>query len=131
MAKITMEHHDDIVRVLSKEVWLTDMQARLYVLIATRGAMDVVHIAGELETSEDEAESAASRLMELGGLIDYGVGMFESMHPRFSAVNMYRKACEERGMVPSRNNAIDNVGAALERDYDRARAKYDREGGRA
>ena len=116
--------HEDIERVLSREAGLDEAQARVYVLIATRGAMDAAGAARELGIGEEDALAAARSLVGLGGLIDYGNGRFESMHPRFSAVNMYRRSREARGLPAPRNDAIDNVGSALERDYDRARAKY-------
>lgn len=124
-----MEDHADIARVLAREVRITEEAARLYVLVATSGAMDAAGAAARLGIGEEEARSAAAVLVRLGGFIDYGGGRFESMHPRFSSVNMYRKSCESRGEAPGRNDAIDNVGSALERDYDRARAKYGRAGG--
>lgn len=115
--------HDGIAGVLSREAGLDAAQARTYVLIATSGAMDAARVAGELGIGEDEALEAARALVALGGLIDYGNGRFESMHPRFAAVNMYRKSCEAAGRAPSRNDAIDGVGASLEGEYDRARAR--------
>lgn len=123
-----MDKHADISRVLVREVGLSDIQAKLYVLVATSGAMNAMRASSELGISEADALDAANHLVKLGGFIDYGEGRFESMHPRFSAVNMYRKSCEAQGVTPTRNNAIDNVGAALERDYDHARTKYNKTG---
>ncbi|MCY4252805.1 MAG: hypothetical protein OXD41_05845 [Thaumarchaeota archaeon] len=123
--------HDGIAAVLSREAGLDAAQARTYVLIATGGAMDAARVAGELGIGEDEALAAARALVALGGLIDYGNGRFESMHPRFAAVNMYRKSCEAAGREPSRNDAIDGVGASLEGEYDRARDKRGTRGGGA
>ena len=34
--------------------------------------------------------------MGLGAFIDISETEFEAMHPRFTAVNMYRKMCERR-----------------------------------
>jgi len=121
--------HDGIAGVLSREAGLDAAQARTYVLIATSGAMDAARVAGELGIGEDEALAAARALVALGGLIDYGNGRFESMHPRFAAVNMYRRSCEAAGRAPSRNDAIDGVGASLEAEYDLARARHGAEGG--
>ena len=50
-------------------------------------------------------------------------GRFEALHPRFAAVNMYRRRCERMGVRPGRNRAVDGIGAALERPYDDARTK--------
>ena len=126
-----MRAHEDVERILSREIGLEEIRSRMYVLIATHGAMDAAGLAGELGVSEAEALEAARALVALGGLIDYGNGRFESMHPRFSIVNMYRKASIARGQEPPRNKSIDNAGAALEKDYDHARAKYGARGGEA
>lgn len=121
-----MGEHEGICGVLTREIGLTSQQAKLYVLVATNGAMDAQTAASKLEITAKEASECADRLVELGGFIDYGNGRYESMHPRFSSVNMYRRSCQERGQTPGQNFAIDNVGSALERDYDHARTKYDK-----
>ena len=36
----------------------------------------------------------ARKLVDLGGFIDMPNDEFETMHPRFTAVNMYRRMCE-------------------------------------
>lgn len=125
---IHMNEHADIARVLVREIGLSDEQARLYVLVATNGAMNAASAAGKLGISDEAALACANRLVDLGGFIDYGEGRFESMHPRFSSVNMYRRSCQERDQTPGQNFAIDNVGSALERDYDHARTKYNKTG---
>ncbi len=121
-----VDQHKDIAGVLTREVGLSDEQARLYVLIATSGAMSASEAAARLGIGDAAARESADRLVALGGFIDYGEGRYESMHPRFSSVNMYRRSCQERGQTPGQNFAIDNVGSALERDYDRARTKYNK-----
>ena len=45
------------------------------------------------------------------------------MHPRFTAVNMYRKHCEKEKIEFKRNVTVDNIGVALEIPYDDARTK--------
>ena len=48
---------------------------------------------------------------------------FEAMHPRFTAVNMYRKMCEREHIEFKRNKIVDNIGVILEQAYDDARTK--------
>jgi hypothetical protein len=45
------------------------------------------------------------------------------MHPRFTAVNMYRKMCEREHIEFKRNKIVDNIGVVLEQPYDDARTK--------
>ena len=48
---------------------------------------------------------------------------FEAMHPRFTAVNMYRKMCEREKIEFKQNKTVDNIGVILEKPYDDARTK--------
>ena len=48
------------------------------------------------------------------------------MHPRFTAVNMYRKMCERENIDFKKNLIVDNIGIALEEPYDDVRTKYNK-----
>lgn len=113
----------DLARVeadLVSEIGLEPVQARAYVLINARGMMSAPELAAALGVPGAEAGRAAAALEGLGALIEVS-GRFEAMHPRFTAVNMYRRMCERRGEAPGRNKAVDAIGAALEQPYDDAR----------
>ena len=86
--------------------------------------MNGSRISKELDISEDEAINNSKKLMELGAFIDMPNNEFESMHPRFTAVNMYRKMCERKQIEFKKNLKIDNIGVVLEKPYDDARTKY-------
>ena len=40
---------------------------------------------------------------------------FEAMHPRFTAVNMYRKMCEREHIEFKRNKIVDSIGVVLDK----------------
>ena len=61
--------------------------------------------------------------MEFGALIDFSETEFEAMHPRFTAVNMYRRMCEREGIEFKRNKIVDSIGVILEKPYDDVRTK--------
>jgi hypothetical protein len=61
--------------------------------------------------------------MTLGAFIDFSETEFEAMHPRFTAVNMYRKMCERENVEFKQNKIVDNIGVILEKPYDDARTK--------
>jgi hypothetical protein len=86
--------------------------------------MNGSRISKELDITEDEAINNSKKLMELGAFIDMPNNEFESMHPRFTAVNMYRKMCERKQIEFKKNLKIDNIGVVLEKPYDDARTKY-------
>ncbi len=48
--------------------------------------------------------------MGLGAFIDISETEFEAMHPRFTAVNMYRKMCEREHIEFKQNKIVDNIG---------------------
>ena len=86
--------------------------------------MNAENIAKQLEISTDEASDNSKKLMELGGFIDMPDNEFEAMHPRFTAVNMYRKMCTREEIEFKKNLTVDNIGVVLEKPYDDARTKY-------
>jgi len=113
-----------IENLLVSEIKLSPIQARIFLLVVTHGRMNAENIAKQLEISTDEALDNSKKLMELGGFIDMPDNEFEAMHPRFTAVNMYRKMCEREQIEFKKNLKVDNIGVVLEKPYDDARAKY-------
>jgi hypothetical protein len=104
-------------------VKLTAIQARLFLLVVTQGKMTAQKIGGKLGISSNDASVLGKQLVELGGFIEITENEFEAMHPRFTAVNMYRKMCEKEKIEFKRNVTVDNIGVALEMPYDDARTK--------
>ena len=113
-----------IENLLVSEIKLSPIQARIFLLVVTHGRMNAENIAKQLEIGTDEASDNSKKLMELGGFIDMPESEFEAMHPRFTAVNMYRKMCERVQIEFKKNLKVDNIGVVLEKPYDDARAKY-------
>ena len=108
---------------LISEIKLTPIQAKVYLLITLYGKMSSSQIAKKLKISSESAQKTATDLMGLGAFIDISETEFEAMHPRFTAVNMYRKMCERENIEFKRNKIVDNIGVILEQPYDDARTK--------
>jgi hypothetical protein len=108
---------------LTSELKLSPIQAKVFLLITCFGKMSAHTIAEKLKISHDDALRIAKDLMALGAFIDISETEFEAMHPRFTAVNMYRKLCERENMEFKRNKIVDNIGVLLEKPYDDARTK--------
>jgi len=111
---------------LTSVIKLTNLQAKIFLLIVTEGKMTAKKISNTLRISIDDAYSNGKQLIELGSLIEISENEFEAMHPRFTAVNMYRKMCEREKVEFKRNVTVDNIGVLLERPYDDARTKYNK-----
>jgi len=108
------------------EVRLTKNQAEVFLLVTLKGKMSANQIANTLEISAEDALEISQKLVELGGFIDMPETEFEAMHPRFTAVNMYRKMCERENIDFKKNSNVDNIGIALEESYDDVRTKYNK-----
>ena len=108
---------------LISEIKLTPIQAKIYLLITWYGKMSSLQIADKLKIKSEFAQKTATELMSLGAFIDISDTEFEAMHPRFTAVNMYRKMCEREHIEFKRNKVVDNIGVILEQAYDDARTK--------
>ena len=115
-----------ITKTLVSEIKLTENQAKIFLHIVIHGRMNTTQISNDLHISFDDATQNSKKLVELGGFIDMPNDEFEAMHPRFTAVNMYRKMCEREQKQFKKNLDIDNIGVALEVSYDDARTKYNK-----
>ena len=112
-----------IKKDLISEIRLTEIQAKVYLLVTCSGRMSPKKIAEKLQISTYDADHIAKHLVELGAFIDFSSTEFEAMHPRFTAVNMYRRLCEREGIKFKQNKIVDGIGVLLEKPYDDARTK--------
>jgi len=121
-----LSDYSQIEKNLISEIKLTYIQAKIFLLIVTNGKMPIKQIAERLQISSSEALDNSKKLMDLGAFIDMPNDEFEAMHPRFTAVNMYRKMCERERVEFKKNLTVDNIGVVLEKPYDDARTKYNK-----
>lgn len=117
---------DTVEENIVSELKLSPIQSKVYVLVVKKGKMSAQDIAQNLNISEDEAHQTATSLIQNGGFIDITKTEFESMHPRFAVVNMYRRMCERENIQFKKNLLVDNISIILEKPYDDARTKYTR-----
>ena len=119
-------NYEKIKNDLISEIRLTQSQAEVFLLVTLGGKMPASQISKSLEISVEDALETSQKLVELGGFIDMPETEFEAMHPRFTAVNMYRRMCERENIDFKKNLVVDNIGIALEELYDDARTKYNK-----
>ena len=108
---------------LISEVKLNKMQAKIFLFLVTEGKKSSKIIGEKFDISSEEASMIGKQLVDLGSIIEISENTFEAMHPRFTAVNMYRKMCEREKIEFKRNKIVDNIGVALEKPYENARTK--------
>ena len=121
-----MLNYSQIEKILISEIKLTDIQAKIFLLVVTKGKMSSKQISENLKISLSDASDNSKNLMDIGAFIDMPNDEFEAMHPRFTAVNMYRKMCEREKIEFKKNLTVDNIGISLEKPYDDARTKYNK-----
>ena len=121
-----MVDYSQIEKTLVSEIKLTDIQAKIFLLVVSKGKMSSKQISENLKISSSDALDNSKNLMDLGAFIDMPNDEFEAMHPRFTAVNMYRKMCEREKIEFKKNLTVDNIGISLEKPYDDARTKYNK-----
>ena len=119
-------NYEKIKNDLISEIKLTKNQAEVFLLVTLKGKMSANQIANTLEISAQDALEISQKLVESGGFIDMSETEFEAMHPRFTAVNMYRRMCERENIDFKKNSIVDNLGVVLEDPYDDARTKYNK-----
>ena len=119
-------NYEKIKNDLISEIKLTKNQANVFLLVVLGGKMSVSEIARLSDITVDEARKTSEKLVELGGFIDMPETEYEALHPRFTAVNMYRRMCERENIDFKKNSVVDNIGIALEEPYDDVRTKYNK-----
>ena len=119
-------NYEKIKKDLISEIKLSENQAQVFLLVVMKGKMSVSRIAELSDMAVDEAKETSQKLVELGGFIDMPKTEYEAMHPRFTAVNMYRRMCERENIDFKKNSVVDNIGIALEEPYDDVRTKYNK-----
>lgn len=108
---------------LISEIKLSSLQAKIFLFITIDGKKTAEQLSKKFNILESEASEIANSLIDVGSLIDLSKIEFEAMHPRFTAVNMYRRMCEREKIEFKRNKIVDNIGVVLEKPYDNARTK--------
>ena len=119
-------NYEQIKKDLISEIKLSENQADVFLLVGMKGKMSASRIADLSGITINEAKETSQKLVELGGFIDMPKTEHEAMHPRFTAVNMYRRMCERENIAFKKNLVVDNIGIALEGPYDDARTKYNK-----
>ena len=114
----------DIHQALVSEIKLTNDEARVFLLVVMKGKMTDKKIAEKLNIETNKILHICKNLEKLGGFIELSKNEYESMHPRFTSVNMYRRMCERENLEFKRNKIVDNIGVVLEKPYDLARTKH-------
>ena len=99
-------NYEKIKNDLISEIKLTKNQAEVFLLVTLEGKMSANQIANTLKISAEDALETSQKLVELGGFIDMPETEFEAMHPRFTAVNMYRRMCERENIDFKKNSIV-------------------------
>ncbi len=97
-------------------------EARVYMLLLSRGRMPKNGIADALKLDASSVENAVSGLVEKGACVEFG-SEYEALNPRFAVTNIYRMMCYAKKIEVKRNAVVDQLAALLEKAYEDARTK--------
>lgn len=97
-------------------------EARVYMLLLSKGKMPKSKIASELQLEQNDVERAIVGLVEKGACIEIS-SECEALNPRFAITNMYRMMCYASNQEVKRNKIVDQLATILEKPYEDARTK--------
>ncbi len=112
----------EIEKNLVDQIHLDSLSAKIFLLVTLEGKMTADDVSSRLDIAPKSAVEKCQYLVSQGGFIDM-TPEFEAMHPRFTAVNMYRRMCQRENIKFGRNKIVDSIGVLLERHYEDARTK--------
>ena len=108
---------------LITEIKLKEIDVDLFLCVVEKGQLNIIEITKILNKDEKQIRESAKRLVDLGGMIDMPNDRIEALHPRFAAVNMYRRYCQREEIKFAKNKNVDSIGIELEKPYERVRTK--------
>jgi predicted transcriptional regulator len=115
--------NDKYYNVLKNELQLSDLEIKIFLLIISRGRLELQHISLELNLHSLTCQDIIESLIEKNMVIEYSSNLFETFHPRFAIINRYKRMCLEKDIPWKKNSIIDNLAIMLEQPFDAARTK--------
>lgn len=97
------------------ELDITQLEAKIFLYLLKNGQSELQEIARLLDKPLVEIEATCHDLVKKGMIIELTLNTFQSVHPRFAAVNAYRLKCLKTGHFFKKNPNIDSLGIALEK----------------
>lgn len=115
--------NDKYYNVFKNELQLSDLEIKIFLLIISRGRLELQHISLELNLDSLTCKEMIESLIEKNMVIEYSSNLFETFHPRFAIINRYKRMCLEKDIPWKKNSIIDNLAIMLEQPFDAARTK--------
>jgi len=118
-----MNLNDKYYNVFKNELQLSDLEIKIFLLIISRGRLELQHISLELNLNSMTCQQIIESLIEKNMVIEYSSNLFETFHPRFAIINRYKRMCLQKDIPWKKNSIIDNLAIMLEQPFDAARTK--------
>jgi predicted transcriptional regulator len=115
--------NDKYYNVFKNELQLSDLEIKIFLLIISRGRLELQHISLELNLDKSNCQEIIESLINKNMVIEYSSNLFETFHPRFAIINRYKRMCLEKDIPWKKNSVIDNLAIMLEQPFDAARTK--------
>ena len=115
--------NDKYYNVFKNELQLSDLEIKIFLLIISKGRMELKNISLELNLDRSNCQEIIESLINKNMVIEYSSNLFETFHPRFAIINRYKRLCLEKDIPWKKNSVIDNLAIMLEQPFDAARTK--------
>ena len=115
--------NDKYYNVFKNELQLSDLEIKIFLLIISKGRMELKNISLELNLDRSNCQEIVDSLIHKNMIIEYSSNLFETFHPRFAIINRYKRLCLEKDIPWKKNSVIDNLAIMLEQPFDAARTK--------
>jgi hypothetical protein len=104
-----------LIDKITSELDLTYSEAKVFLYLLKNGQSEIHDIVRLLDEPLVEIETTCHNLVKKGMIIEPTINRFQSVHPRFAAVNAYRLKCLRSGHTFMKNPNIDSIGMSLEK----------------
>ena len=113
----------NVKKYLITELELSDEESEIFLFIVKGGKANIEKIAKSFKSPRKIVFDSLVSLVEKGMIIEISANEYESLHPKFAVVNLYRRLCLDNNLQFKKNVLIDNIGTILERPFEDARSK--------
>ncbi|MFQ5940199.1 MAG: helix-turn-helix domain-containing protein [Nitrososphaerales archaeon] len=117
-----MMNLSDAEDTMVRELKVSREEAKIYMLLLTRGEMSKTEIAQQTGLYVDSIEEVVSGLIHKGTCIELN-DKYEALNPRFAIINMYKMMCYSSKLEVKRNKTVDQLATLLEKPFEDARTK--------
>jgi predicted transcriptional regulator len=106
---------NQIKKYLVADLELSEKESDLFLALMKQEKTSSKDFKKYFNYSDEETIENSKKLEQKGMVIEIEKNQYRALHPRFAAVNRYKRLCEEKNEPFKKNVKIDNIGIMLEK----------------